>query len=117
MKNNRSIAKIIAVAAATAALAISAVAAISWKGFVPAGLDRAWTSAVSRGTWDITIFGARDGADLDVYVYDEDGDLLAYDDLLDNTPAVRVYIPYTQTVKIVVANEGEQGGNFTGVID
>ena len=50
--------------------------------------------------------------DLDLYVYDEDGDLVAYDDDYTDTCLVEWTPPYTQKYEIRIVNRGNVYNNY-----
>lgn len=116
--NSSTITRILVALAATAALSIAAVAAgFTWDGKVEAGKNAAYSADMGAGAYVISLEGEDDGADLDLYVYDAEGNLLGYDDMLDNIPVVEIELEKDQEVIIVVENAGEEGGAFTGSID
>lgn len=119
LTNNRSrTAKLMAVVGTlvlTATMAV-AVGRSMISGFLPAETMESYYGDYTSGWLSVDITGYGSG-DLDVYVYDEDGDLMARDADTDNHPYVRFYIPYAQRITVVVENSSQIfSSSYEGVV-
>lgn len=112
LKNKKSIA-IFAILALTT-LANAAASYIS--GYLAPGNSTTWYGTFSRGWLTVDIDGSGYG-DIDVYVYDEDGDLLGQDTSSYDGGLVDVYLPYAEHVDIVVVNHGRYSTAYDGTVN
>jgi hypothetical protein len=71
---------------------------------------------LGAGTHEVSVMGQGYG-DLDIYVYDDRGRLIAKDDMIDNQPYVRFYLPQGQMTRVVVENASwDYAASYTGTI-
>ncbi|MCW5945716.1 MAG: hypothetical protein KIT74_01645 [Fimbriimonadales bacterium] len=71
---------------------------------------------LGAGMHEVDVLGQGFG-DLDIYVYDNRGRLIVKDDMLDNEPYVRFYLPSGQTMRVVVENASwNYAASYTGII-
>ncbi|MBX7131108.1 MAG: hypothetical protein K1X67_00365 [Fimbriimonadaceae bacterium] len=102
---------------AYAPLANSSESFAIFKGELDPDHYREHVYTVSAGSWTITAVNLQVG-DLDIKVYDEDGDLIAFDTLADNVPQVRIRLTYKQTIRVRVINSSRSRlADYVGSIE
>jgi hypothetical protein len=103
-------------------IAVMAVGALAnCPGFALGGILEAdefhsYSIEIEAGSWGIQIDGTGEG-DLDLYVYDENGLLLAADLKAGNSPFVLFEVEHDMPVYIFVHNAGTGRSEYIGLLD
>ena len=116
-RNNKNRALAIAAFAALAVAAVAYQTSAVFTGRLDPESYRDHVYTVGPGMWDVDLTNQNPG-DLDVKVYDEDGNLLCEDILNDNLPMCTFRNRYRQEITIRVINADEyRVARYNGTVE
>lgn len=108
--------KSLAIAAAAALTAIATAFGATFEGCVPAGGADARNIELEYG-WTVLQIETRFGGELDLLVFDEEGDLIAKEEEVGSDPMIEFFVPYAQEVQIVLVNKSDSTTCYTGTVE